>query len=81
MQVVVHQHKSVQIDLLMLAMLDQQFQKGLPVCVVFENRLPVVATQDDMVRVTGQCESGQSGHVRMVMRADALSGVRVTVIM
>ena len=65
----------------MVAIFDQQLQKVLPICVVFENRLPVIATQDDMVRVTGQRESGQSGHVGMVMRADDSASVRVTVIM
>jgi hypothetical protein len=63
--------------LVVLTMPNQQCQKRLAIGVVFENQLPVVTAQDDMVRVTGQCETGQSGHAAMVMRAEfcGLSGV------
>jgi hypothetical protein len=53
MQVVVHQHKSVQIDLLVLAMPHQQLKQDLPVAVVLEDQLTVVAAQNHVVRVTG----------------------------
>jgi hypothetical protein len=44
----------VQIDLLGLAMLDQQLKPYLPVAVVLEDQLTVVAAQYHVVRVTGQ---------------------------
>ena len=54
MKVVVHQHKRMQIHPMLLTIPNQKPQQGLPVTVVFEDQLTVVAAQYHVVRVTGQ---------------------------
>jgi hypothetical protein len=44
----------------------QQTQHALAVGGVAKNVLPVVAAQDDVVRVVGEGEAGQAGHAGML---------------
>jgi hypothetical protein len=66
MQVVAHQHIGMDLHLLLSRLDLQQFKQALVVGGVAKNVLPIVAAQDDMVRVVREGEAGQASHGGML---------------
>jgi hypothetical protein len=67
MQVVAHQYIGMHLHILLLRIFLQQSQHSLKVSVVHEDGLTVIAPQDDVVRVSGESESGQAGHMSIII--------------
>ena len=67
MHVVGHQHVSMHLDLLRLAVLQQHIQHAFVVGRGFEDVLTVVAAQNHMMRVTRNRQTRKSSHRKMVM--------------
>lgn len=59
---VAHQPISLDRHAEFLRVVSQQVEQRLVVRGGRENRLPVVAALDDVVRVAGECEAGKTGH-------------------
>jgi hypothetical protein len=68
MQVIAHQHIGVDVDLVHAALLEQQIEHALVISNSAKNVLPVVAPQDDVVRVAGDGETREASHLLMVIR-------------
>jgi hypothetical protein len=68
MQVVAHQHIGVNVDLVRAAVLEQQIKHALVIRSSAKNVLSVIAPQNDVVRVAGDGETREAGHLPMVIR-------------
>jgi len=64
---VAHQHIGVNVHLVHAAVLEQQIEHALVISVAAKNVLSVVAPQDDVVRVAGDGETREAGHLPMVI--------------
>ena len=62
MQVVAHQHVGVDGDLGQARLLADSLQETPPILVIQHHGLAVVATQDDVVRVSGNGEAQRACH-------------------
>jgi hypothetical protein len=67
MQVVAHQNIGMHLHILLLGVFLQQNQHSLEISVVHEDGLAVIAPQNDVVRVSGESETGQAGHVPIII--------------
>ena len=68
MEMVVHQHIGMHCHAELFRTLHQQCQHAFKVVPVNEDGLAVVATLDDVVRVTGQGQAGLAGHGKLQKR-------------
>jgi hypothetical protein len=66
-QVVAHQYIGMHLYILLLRMFLQQSQHSLEISVVHEDGLTVIAPQNDVVRVSSESETGQAGHVSIII--------------
>ncbi|MCY1552128.1 hypothetical protein D9M68_885050 [compost metagenome] len=62
-EMVVHQHPGVQRHLVLAGVFPDQVEQHAPVRIVQHDGLAVVASLNDVVRVTGQGQAGKTGHV------------------